>query len=284
MKTTFSILDGCSTSFVIFICYLTVIVIAFTGLYFNSFQFFEPLFFIPIIVLSWYGSRRTGILISVFIIFVILFINFKLLGSSVFSLEYCFYIFLRLITYILSSLLIANFRSVHNAEFVMASTDSLTGLLNSRSFYLDLANEIIRSIRYKHVFSLAYLDIDDFKNINDSLGHLKGDELLIAVAKCLLSSLRKTDIIARLGGDEFAIIFPETSQGEVKSAFVKASEELKYKMLRKRWKVSFSVGVVTFETLPTDIKEAIKVADDLMYTVKNNKKNDVAFKVWQGRI
>ncbi|TPH13960.1 GGDEF domain-containing protein [Litorilituus lipolyticus] len=284
MKTTLSILDTCSTSFVIFICYLAVSVITFTGFYFNHFLLFEPLFFLPILVLSWYGSRSAGILLSVFIVSLTLFINFMVLGSVTFSLEYSIYTFLRLITYILSSVLIINFRNVHNAEFVMASTDSLTGLLNHRSFYLDLANEIIRSIRYKHVFSLAYLDIDNFKNINDSIGHYKGDELLISVAKCLLSSLRKTDIIARLGGDEFAIIFPETSQGEVKSAFAKASEELKNKMLKKGWDVSFSVGIVTFETLPADIKEAIKVADDLMYTVKNNKKNDVAFKVWQGRI
>jgi len=284
MKTTLSILDVCSTSLVIFICYLAALVIAFTGFYFNHFLLVEPLFFIPIVVLSWYGSRRAGILLSVFIVSLTLFINLMVLGSVTFSLEYSLYTFLRLITYILSSVLIINFRSAHNAEFVMASTDSLTGLLNHRSFYLDLANEIIRSIRYKHVFSLAYLDIDNFKNINDSIGHYKGDELLISVAKCLLSSLRKTDIIARLGGDEFAIIFPETSQGEVKSAFAKASEELKNKMLHKGWNVSFSVGIVTFETLPADIKEAIKVTDDLMYTVKNNRKDDVAFKVWQGRI
>ncbi|WDE04271.1 GGDEF domain-containing protein [Thalassomonas viridans] len=165
----------------------------------------------------------------------------------------------------------------------MASTDNLTGLSNSRSFYLDLGNEILRSIRYKHVFSLSYIDIDNFKSINDSIGHLKGDELLISVARCLISSLRKTDIIARLGGDEFAVIFPETSQEEVKSAFAKASEELKYRMRKNKWQVSFSVGIVTFETLPMDIKEAMKIADELMYSVKNNKKNDVAFKVWQGK-
>lgn len=284
MRTTLSILDGCSTSFVIFICHLVAVVIAFTGFYFNSFELLEPSFFIPIIVLSWYGSKTTGILLAVFIVSITLFINGITVGSFVFSLEYSLYIFLRLMTYILASILITNFRSVHNAEFIMASTDNLTGLSNSRSFYIDLANEILRSIRYKHVFSLAYIDIDNFKKINDSIGHWKGDELLISVARCLVSSLRKTDIIARLGGDEFAIIFPETSQEEVKSAFAKASEELEHKMRKKGWKVSFSVGIVTFETLPTDIKEAIKVADELMYTVKNNRKNDVAFKVWLGRI
>lgn len=284
MKTMLSILDGYSTSFVIFICYFIAVFIAFTGFYFNNFELFEPLFLIPIVTLSWYGRRAKPLLFAVFVISITLFINAMLTDSFAFSLEFSIYIFIRLITYTLAAVLIITFRSAHNAEFVMASTDNLTGLSNSRSFYLDLANEILRSIRYKHVFSLSYIDVDNFKSINDSIGHLKGDELLISVAKCLTSSLRKTDIIARLGGDEFAIIFPETSQAEVKSAFAKASEELKHKMRKNGWNVSFSVGVVTFETLPMDIKEAMKIADELMYTVKNNRKNDVAFKVWSGKI
>lgn len=284
MKTMFGVLNGCSISFVIFICYLLTVFVAFTGFYFNSFELFEPLFLIPIVILSWYGSRVASIIFAIYIVSITLFINVMLVDSFVLSLEFSLYIFLRLITYILTAILIINFRSAHNAEFIMATTDNLTSLANSRSFYLDLANEILRSIRYKHVFSLSYIDIDNFKSINDSMGHLKGDQLLISVGKCLISSLRKTDIIARLGGDEFAVIFPETSQAEVKSAFAKASEELKHNMRKKGWDVSFSVGVVTFETLPADIKEAIKVADELMYTVKNNRKNDVAFKVWSGKV
>ena len=218
-----SVLDGYSTFFVIFICYFIAVFIAFTGFYFNNFELFEPLFLIPIVILSWYGRRAKPLLFAVFVVSITLFINAMLVDSFSFSLESIFYIFIRLITYAIAVVLIITFRSAHNAEFIMANTDNLTGLSNSRSFYLDLANEILRSIRYKHVFSLSYIDVDNFKRINDSIGHLKGDELIISVAKCLTSNLRKTDIIARLGGGEFAIIFPETSQAEVKSAFAKAS-------------------------------------------------------------
>lgn len=266
------------------ICFLVTLSIVLLGFFVNHFAMIEPLLLIPIVVLSWYGSRVAGIILSVFIVSITLFINVIAIDSFTFSGESIIYVLLRLTTYILVSLLVINYRRVHNSEFVMASTDSLTGLSNSRSFYLDLANEILRSIRYKHVFSLSYIDIDNFKKINDSIGHLKGDELLISVANCLVSSLRKTDIIARLGGDEFSVIFPETSQAEVKSAFAKASEELRTKMLSKGWNVSFSVGIVTFETLPTDLKEAMKIADELMYSVKNNKKNDVAYEIWQGKL
>ena len=236
----------------------------------------------PIIVLSWYGGKTAGFTVAALIVSATLFIDTVALDYTFYSLDTVFHIVSRIIAYFLTAVLVINFRNVHNEEFTMASTDSLTGLLNSRSFSVELANEIFRSIRYKHIFSLSYIDIDNFKEVNDTYGHQEGDKLLNVVSECLTSSLRKTDIIARLGGDEFAVIFPETRQQEVKRAFAKARKSLDNRMKSKNWNVTFSVGVVTFENLPADVKEAINIADDLMYSVKNHKKNDVAFQVWQG--
>ncbi|MCL6417261.1 GGDEF domain-containing protein [Aestuariirhabdus sp. Z084] len=131
-----------------------------------------------------------------------------------------------------------------------------------------MANELVRSSRYEHILSLAYIDIDNFKLVNDSLGHPAGDQLLIEVASSLKKSLRATDTVARLGGDEFSCLLPETGQEEAKAAFSKASELLIRRMKGRNWSVTFSVGIVTFETMPEDIKEAMKVADELMYSVK----------------
>ena len=183
--------------------------------------------------------------------------------------------------YMLLAILIINFRDVHRIEAHAADTDNLTGIHNARSFYAELANELLRSKRYDHVFSLAYIDVDNFKNINDVLGHATGDRLLKEVADCLASSLRVTDIIARLGGDEYACLLPETGQEAAKSAFFKATALLNNRMKKNKWDVSFSIGVMTFENLPEDIKEAINLADKLMYSVKNISKDNVAYQVYQ---
>ncbi len=182
---------------------------------------------------------------------------------------------------ILLAMLITNFRNLHRIECIAADTDELTKINNSRGFYIELANELVRSSRYHHTFSLAFLDIDDFKKINDSHGHIEGDRLLIEVAKCLKGALRKTDTVARIGGDEFACLLPETSQTSAKSAFSNANLQLKNSMLKANWPVTFSVGVVTFESTPDDIKEAMKVADKLMYSVKNYKKNNISYQIWR---
>lgn len=91
-----------------------------------------------------------------------------------------------------------------------AYTDSLTGLPNRRAFDLRLEEETLRSSRYNHTFSLLMLDVNDFKEINDTYGHPVGDRILQHVTGCLRMHLRDTDFFARFGGDEFAIILPET--------------------------------------------------------------------------
>jgi len=91
-----------------------------------------------------------------------------------------------------------------------AYTDSLTGLPNRRAFDLRLEEETLRSSRYKHVFSLVMLDVNDFKEVNDTYGHPVGDRILQHVTGCIRVQLRETDFFARFGGDEFAIILPET--------------------------------------------------------------------------
>ena len=93
----------------------------------------------------------------------------------------------------------------------MARIDFLTGVLNSRAFYQIATAEIQRSGRYGHPLTLAYIDLDNFKTVNDEFGHSTGDELLKTVARTFSDNLRSSDYVARLGGDEFAILMTETS-------------------------------------------------------------------------
>ena len=93
-----------------------------------------------------------------------------------------------------------------------AELDSLTGLHNRRLFYEFLGREIARAHRYERYVSVIVFDLDDFKRINDRVGHLGGDAVLVEVAKRIRSVVRATDIACRVGGDEFAVILPESSR------------------------------------------------------------------------
>ena len=282
MKTIFGALDKRSARLIWWLSLLFSFVIVTAAFITARFVYLEPFLILPIVLASWYGSNRAGMFLAL-ISSVVLAVSREWLSASSFSLESVMYDGVsHLIAYSILAILITNFRSVHRVEVVAADTDNLTGLHNPRSFYVELANELLRSKRFKRIFSLAYIDIDNFKNINDTLGHSIGDELLVEVAKCLKSSLRATDTISRLGGDEFVCLLPETGDKDVKNLFSKVKKLLSERMQSHSWPVGFSVGVVTFETLPADAKQAISVADDLMYSVKNDHKNSTAYKVLHG--
>jgi diguanylate cyclase (GGDEF)-like protein len=256
---------------------LTCLVVAF-----GDIVFLEPFYAIPIALASWYGSRKSGILLTL-LSFIVLILAKAVATQNHDDAQTYLLEFVSFTTAYLSlAVVVTNFRNIHRVEVIAADTDDLTGISNSRSFYAELANELVRSHRYGHVFSLMYLDIDNFKHINDSRGHLEGDRLLVEFASCLKMNLRKTDTAARLGGDEFACLFPETEQEDAIIAFTKTSNLLHRLINENKWPVTFSAGLVTFKTLPKDIKEAINIADELMYSVKNHQKDNIAYKVWNG--
>ncbi len=282
MKTVFSALDKRPDRFVWRMSFSAMLAIAGVAVTIGNITYLEPFFLLPIVVVSWYGSKKAGVLLAFFSTVTVV-VSRQLINAVGLSMEPIIYDGVsHIVAYTILAILITNFRSVHRVEVVAADTDSLTNLLNPRGFYAELANELLRSIRYNRIFSLAYIDIDNFKSINDSLGHSVGDALLKDVANCLKSSLRATDTIARLGGDEYACLLPETEAEAAKKIFLKVRQVLTNSMQSHDWPVSFSAGMVTFEALPGDIKEAIAIADDLMYSVKKNKKDNTAYEIWHG--
>src|SRR5260221_899826 len=107
-----------------------------------------------------------------------------------------------------------------------ARIDHLTSLPNSRSFEAAAGREIERARRYRRPFTIAYLDVDGFKDVNDRQGHTSGDDLLRQIADTLRASVRRSDLAARLGGDEFAILLPETDVDAGKQAAKKVHDAL----------------------------------------------------------
>ena len=170
-------------------------------------------------------------------------------------------------------------RSAVEREKDLARTDQLTGLTNRRAFGEMADGEIYRARRYQHPFSVAYVDIDDFKTVNDRFGHATGDALLRVAAEAMKSNSRAIDVICRLGGDEFAILLPETGPKPALVVCRKLHERLLDIMRQHGWPVTFSIGVMTFISPPSTVDEMISLADGLMYAAKNSGKNKIMHQI-----
>lgn len=175
--------------------------------------------------------------------------------------------------------LLSNLRHSVAQERELARLDPLTRIPNGRSFMEAVDTEVRRSRRLNRPLTLAYVDIDDFKTINDRQGHSGGDEALRRVAGALTSSTRDIDIVGRLGGDEFAILLPETGEPGATTVIHALPNRVRSAIADVGFPVTFSLGSVTFESPPADVNEMIGVADALMYDVKRNGKDSVKHRV-----
>jgi len=160
--------------------------------------------------------------------------------------------------------------------------DDLTGVLNRR--YLDryLGEEIERSRRYKHPFSLLFFDLDHLKHINDQYGHLSGSKVLVEVVKVIMKQLRRTDKIFRFGGDEFSVTLPETDQ----RGAVETAHRLRQAIRAHRFhpvegaevSLTASFGVATYPEDGQSGEDLLRHADEAMYLVKTGTRDGVGIK------
>jgi diguanylate cyclase (GGDEF)-like protein len=171
--------------------------------------------------------------------------------------------------------LLARLRTALLQEQALARTDALTGVANGRTFYETARLEIQRFCRTARPFTAAYLDLDDFKAVNDQRGHAAGDELLRQVATTLRKHTRAFDTVARLGGDEFALLLPETDPAEAARTLEKLRGMLRQELDREGWSITFSVGAATFLQAPRDVDDMLQRVDTLMYQVKRTGKDQV---------
>lgn len=177
-----------------------------------------------------------------------------------------------LVAYVASAILVASMRSMYEREQTHARLDFLTSTLNRRGFHEALAVEIARSGRTAKPLSVAYMDFDNFKALNDSVGHAAGDDALTTIAATAKAILRISDRIGRVGGDEFALIFPDTDGEGAAEAVDKLRHQLDERMSDKGYAVTFSFGLVTFANPPSSPQTVLALCDSLMYEAKSGGK------------
>lgn len=157
-----------------------------------------------------------------------------------------------------------------------AMTDPLTGIANRRAFEQKLKNEIARAKRNQSEFCLLFIDLDEFKQVNDRFGHPTGDVTLQKVSQCLLNFVRESDVVARLGGDEFAILLPDTDVEGGKKVASKMSNsfqkcEFDWMAQSHTIDLGISIGLVQFPDQANSIEALYKLGDELLYKNKSRQ-------------
>lgn len=160
----------------------------------------------------------------------------------------------------------------------IATNDGLTGIYNRRSFDMIIAKEFDRASRYERELSLLIVDIDHFKQVNDTYGHVAGDDVLKALANRLSKQLRTNDHLARYGGEEFVIILPETPLEMahlLAERIRKSTEEREYQVGNQTIHITLSIGISSFPSHADTLEEMIYHADSALYEAKDSGRNRV---------
>lgn len=169
-------------------------------------------------------------------------------------------------------------RILNEQLHLQSVTDELTGLHNRRFFMNRLREEYVRYKRYKGKACLCIIDIDSFKQINDTYGHNVGDMVLKAAANALNSHIRESDIVARYGGEEFTLLMPDTNLDSASQLLERIKSGFQVSDTLAQYKVTFSAGIAQLkEDIPT-LDDLIKSADEAMYTAKALGKNRIEIK------
>ena len=237
---------------------------------------FSLFYLIPIGLLTWRVGWRIGIVASVASAVIWVLTNTES-EERLPATVYAWNTFILFGFFVIVVFLLAALRKVLEQERELARSDYLTGAINRRFFFELPQMEIDRSRRYEHPFTLAYIDIDDFKATNDRFGHAAGDRVLCQLVEQARRQVRTTDLVARLGGDEFAVLLPETGQAAAQKLLSKIRSEVLSAIQPGNWPLTVSIGALTCNIPPLTAQEIIDTADKLMYSVKQTSKNGLKF-------
>lgn len=238
-----------------------------------------PLYYVPLSLMAWELGRRP-VMAAAFLCAVCLTGSNYLAGQTFSSTAVTVFNFtMQWLSFMVIGLLIAALRGAVVHERALSRTDVLTALLNPRTFYEEAARVLALSRRTRHPVTLAYVDLDNLKRVNDTLGHRAGDEVLRAVGAIILGATRKSDVVGRLGGDEFALLMPETDPEHARQACERMRTLIAERFRSNACPVTASVGGVTFLGVPHSVDDMVHAADARMYAAKAAGRNRVDLEI-----
>jgi diguanylate cyclase (GGDEF)-like protein len=227
-----------------------------------------PLYYAPIALLAWH-SGRSGALIGTalcgatwLVANVLAGLRFSHTSIGVANT------LMQAASFATVGLLIATVKTALLRERQLSRTDPLTSMLNSRAFYEEAMRILAVCRRAARPVTVAYIDLDNFKAVNDRLGHQAGDDLLRAVAAVLGAPIRPGDVAGRLGGDEFVVLFPETGPREAAITLERLRSSLAEALASGPCPATGSIGGVTFLTVPEHARDIVQQSDFQMYAAK----------------
>lgn len=222
---------------------------------------------LAIIAVAWLGSRRNGLLIAGLAATESL--AAQVWAQQGLTVAAVWNAATQLGVLVVVTVLVTTLRDSLVEQRNLATVDALTGSLNRRAFGLVAERERLRAGRDGSAISLAYFDLDDFKTVNDQLGHATGDRLLRVFAASVRAAVRSTDILSRMGGDEFVLLLPDTDARDAVVVVDRVRRILADLCSREETAVTASIGIATYRFPPSTIDAMIAGADELMYRAKS---------------
>jgi diguanylate cyclase (GGDEF)-like protein len=263
-----------------FLCALLLVCILGIADYLTGYEISFAFFYLaPVLIATWYAGRKYAFIVSLFAAVVWHFANSMAGEHYSYSFIPYWNAATRLGFFVVVTILLSRLRFSLENERERSRMDPLTGVFNIRAFEDIASTELKRASRNDKPITVAYLDLDDFKNLNDLHGHSVGDQVLKTVAQTILLNIRRSDAVARVGGDEFVVVLPETGVQGGKIVVEKLRALLCSEMQANHWKLGLSLGAVTFLAHPGTVQHMLETADLAMYKAKRNGKNQIEYVV-----
>jgi diguanylate cyclase (GGDEF)-like protein len=266
-------LAGCGVGIVAYVDYVTGYEVSMSVFYLG-----------PVAVAAWYAGRWPGVAIGAICCVSWYITDFATGHQYSHPAIMVWDSLVRFGFFLVTGLLLTALRASYLRQRGLAQTDGLTELYSRRAFEDRLEHDLALAQRRKSAITLAYLDLDNFKALNDAHGHTEGDRVLQATGRVLKDLVRHADTAARLGGDEFALILPDTDGHGAQQAIANIALELKKAFTAGKFDVTCSIGVVTFLDPLLSVANAVAAADEGMYEAKRKSKGGIAFIVLGGAV